>query len=111
MPAIHPELLSGRSLDYAVALALGLPIVASEHARYTLDGYSGDPAKGAPVFWALGIATVPSGADEWEAIHYGEDPADDMHAYGPTPLIAGLRCFVRSKLGESVDLPPELAPL
>jgi len=28
--------------------------------------------------------------------------------YGPTPLIAAMRCFVASKLGEEVDVPEEL---
>ena len=29
-------------------------------------------------------------------------------AYGPTPLIAAMRCFVTSKLGNEVDVPEEL---
>lgn len=29
-------------------------------------------------------------------------------AEGPTPLIAAMRCFVASKLGDTVDVPPEL---
>lgn len=29
-------------------------------------------------------------------------------AYGPTPLIAAMRCFVASKLGETVEVPEEL---
>jgi hypothetical protein len=28
---------------------------------------------------------------------------------GPTPLIAAMRCYVASKLGEEVDIPDELA--
>ena len=28
--------------------------------------------------------------------------------YGPTPLIAAMRCFVSSKLGDEVDVPEEL---
>lgn len=28
--------------------------------------------------------------------------------YGPTPLIAAMRCYVASKLGEEVDVPDEL---
>lgn len=30
-------------------------------------------------------------------------------AYGPTPLIAAMRCFCVSKLGENVEVPEELA--
>ena len=29
-------------------------------------------------------------------------------AYGPTPLIAAMRCFVISKLGDTVEVPEEL---
>jgi len=28
---------------------------------------------------------------------------------GPTPLIAAMRCFVASKLGDEVEVPPEIA--
>jgi len=34
----------------------------------------------------------------------------DEGVYGPTPLIAAMRCFVASKLGEEVDVPQELTP-
>lgn len=30
-------------------------------------------------------------------------------AFGPTPLIAAMRCYVASKLGEEVEVPNELA--
>jgi hypothetical protein len=33
---------------------------------------------------------------------------DDVFAYGPTPLIAAMRCYVASKLGDEVDVPEEL---
>jgi hypothetical protein len=29
-------------------------------------------------------------------------------AYGPTPLIAAMRCFVASELGDEMDVPEEL---
>lgn len=31
-----------------------------------------------------------------------------IHQYGPTPLIAAMRCFVANKLGDEVDVPDEL---
>ena len=30
------------------------------------------------------------------------------HGYGPTPLIAAMRCYVASKLGDEVEIPEEL---
>lgn len=32
----------------------------------------------------------------------------DAEWYGPTPLIAAMRCYVASKLGDEVDVPAEL---
>jgi hypothetical protein len=33
----------------------------------------------------------------------------DEGMYGPTPLIAAMRCFVASRLGDEVEVPDELA--
>jgi hypothetical protein len=33
---------------------------------------------------------------------------DHHHSKGPTPLIAAMRCYVASKLGDDIDLPKEL---
>jgi hypothetical protein len=33
----------------------------------------------------------------------------DCVAFGPTPLIAAMRCYVISKLGDEVEVPDELA--
>lgn len=38
---------------------------------------------------------------------YEVDPAAVI---GPTPLIAAMRCFVASKMGDEVDVPDELVP-
>jgi hypothetical protein len=32
----------------------------------------------------------------------------DCVAFGPTPLIAAMRCYVASKLGDEIDVPEEL---
>lgn len=34
----------------------------------------------------------------------------DWIAFGPTPLIAAMRCLVKAKLGDEVDVPEELLP-
>jgi hypothetical protein len=41
--------------------------------------------------------------DDWFAAS-----GDDNFAYGKTPLIAVMRCYVASKLGSEVDIPEEL---
>ena len=45
----------------------------------------------------------------WKAV-IGEIPRG-IPCYGPTPLIAAMRCFCASRLGNEVDVPEELAAL
>ncbi len=44
----------------------------------------------------------------WEARAGFEDEPGHAIQYGSTPLIAAMRCFVASKLGDEVDVPEEL---
>ena len=50
--------------------------------------------------------------DSWVAALVHEDKEFDGVAraeeYGPTPLIAAMRCYVASKLGDEVDIPEGL---
>ena len=41
----------------------------------------------------------------WEAAH----PRGMNVSFGPTPLIAAMRCYVASKLGDEIEIPEELA--
>jgi hypothetical protein len=112
--------LTGAALDWAVAKCEDL-----EH--YFEDGLvclkgqpfdthwlywtpSTDWAQGGPiierekidVMWA-----VTDGAQHSQCrVHDGRRP--DSY-YGPTPLIAAMRCYVASKLGDEVELPEELS--
>lgn len=45
---------------------------------------------------------------QWEATIWNE-PCTQNASYGPTLLIAAMRCYVTSKLGDTVDIPKELA--
>ena len=63
-------------------------------------------AQGGPIIEREGI-TLRSCIDgaAWDAeLAYEET----ILASGPTPLIAAMRCFVASKLGDEVDIPEEL---
>lgn len=42
----------------------------------------------------------------WAAMH--PDYKKYNYSYGPTPLIAAMRCYVAATLGEEVDVPEEL---
>ena len=50
--------------------------------------------------------TVEGGTDGWQANKYLPD--EKVTAYGTTPLIAAMRCYVASKLGDEVEVPKEL---
>ena len=40
--------------------------------------------------------------------NYTSRMTEPVEAIGPTPLVAAMRCFVASKLGDEVDVPDEL---
>lgn len=63
---------------------------------------STDWAQGGPIIERERIRLDPRGV--WVA---GHDSSNDEYP-GDTPLIAAMRCFVASKLGDEVDVPDEL---
>ena len=44
----------------------------------------------------------------WGAHGFYGNTGQKVHRHGPTPLIAAMRCYVASKLGDDVDVPEEL---
>lgn len=67
-------------------------------------------AQGGPIIEREGISIVSQGdAHEWVASLWNYNAQDwNSHTTGPTPLIAAMRCFVASKLGDEVDMPEHL---
>lgn len=71
--------------------------------------YSTNWAQGGPIIEREKIAIeILSFDNQWSA-HY-KHPAftHPNRMRGPTPLIAAMRCFVASKLGDEVEVPEEL---
>jgi hypothetical protein len=66
---------------------------------------STDWAQGGPIIEREGIA-IDFDMPAWCA----SDNANPIACYGPTPLIAAMRCYVATKLGDEVEIPKELAP-
>jgi len=121
--------LIGPALDWAVAKARGLRL--EYDYQYTeekffqgwwqcgpchwqpLPKYSSDWAQGGPIIerehielgtqYYLKMAVMLTRA----VMHTG---ANSLYQLGPTPLIAAMRCYVASKLGDNVDVPEELVP-
>jgi hypothetical protein len=66
---------------------------------------STDWAQGGPIIEREKIAVWHRG-DEWP---WRAQQSDTSHLKGgTTPLIAAMRCYVASKLGDTVDIPEEL---
>ena len=63
-------------------------------------------AQGGPIIERERFNIVPTSVG-WEAYpDYGM--SDELYETGPTPLIAAMRCYVASKLGDTVDIPEGL---
>ena len=66
--------------------------------------YSTDWAKGGPIIEREGIDLKRITDALWDAhmnnVNFYED--------GPTPLVAAMRCYVASKMGDEVEIPEEL---
>lgn len=101
--------LTGAALDWAVAKCEGTGTYFDANnveRRTPLSGYapSIDWSQGGPIIEREGIAVSP----EIDCIRwYGS--ANGFFLDGPTPLIAAMRCYVASKLGDEVEVPEELS--
>lgn len=106
--------LTDAALDWAVDQALGATMSTEDWLyRYKfLEGerYSTDWAQGGPIIEREGINLVHQGdAHDWDASLWDYAEQDwHLHTEGPTPLIAAMRCYVASKLGDEVDVPDEI---
>ena len=108
--------LTGAALDWAVAKCEGVSV---EHVNDNITqcllmsrGGRFNPstnwAQGGPIIERERIAIDGTAiVGQWMATIYihNEEP---WEMRGPTPLIAAMRCYVASKLGDTVDVPPEL---
>ena len=125
--------LTGHALNWAVAMAEGDKVYRPRLGRpadwdkeaYLKDGsddrwvvrvenrrvahfvdWTYNPSKdwmqGGPIIERERINLWSEGHD-WEASHYGEHIV-----WGESPLIAAMRCYVASKLGDEVEIPEEL---
>jgi hypothetical protein len=118
--------LTGAALDWAVARCEGLLCFGyrTDGKRFAVEDSDGqvegfmpatDWAQGGPIIEREGIS-LTSYLDEEDPYWIGsvECQYKNFNAtayyeeYGPTPLIAAMRCYVVSKLGDTIDIPDEL---
>lgn len=81
--------LSGADLDWAVSQIEG------KYKYYSIDWYAAGP-----IIERERIRIEPRGV--WCAAH---DSFEWGWMSGPTPIIAAMRCYVASKLGDEVEIP------
>ena len=107
--------LTGTALDWAAAQAEGLLafghrkisddcVITLSTGEFEIFKPSSNWAQGGPIIEREGI-TIEYEADpqKWCACIMA-----DQEVYGPTALVAAMRCYVENKLGDEVDVPEEL---
>lgn len=103
--------LTGTALDWAVAQAEGNVRLQYDSREgliinNVLGWFAYRPSvawqQGGPIIEREGIAIYLYGDSQWNA-HVG-----GKEMVGPTPLVAAMRCYVASKLGDNIEVPKEL---
>jgi len=109
--------LTGTALDRAVATIENIgcfpprmhsgKVVPTDNSA---DCYSPstDWAQGGPIIEREHITVVFRNSVWVSAAWSARISQDDKTEYGPTPLIAAMRCLVAAKLGDEIDVPGEL---
>lgn len=120
--------LTGKALSYTLCmvelphLVWGKTIGLHEHSNQIVVPELSEPqcyspfmdwAQGGPIIERENISIsfdfsreYPEGG--WSAEFIDEEECEMHQGYGPTPLIAAMRCYVASKLGDEVEIPKEL---
>ena len=110
--------LTGVALDWAVAQCEGIEVeyIDDSITRCLLIKPSGSGIYSPSTNWAQGgpiierekmaVMTSVDDANEWVASIF--EPNWNFNLTSPTPLIAAMRCYVASKLGDEVEIPEEL---
>lgn len=102
--------LTGAALDWAVAQCEGIQLNPA-FKKSAWISYSSDWAQGGPIIEREGLSVSLNGDGLWVSYRTETLFDDDYeHEYqtADTPLIAAMRCYVASKLGEEVQIPEEL---
>ena len=110
MMRIKTSELTGAALDWAVAKCEGEEVRLIKGQLETLwtdNGYkpSTNWAQGGPIIEREELSRLSCyNHNEWGCLN------GEVFCEGPTPLIAAMRCYVASKLGDYIDIPEQLTP-
>lgn len=131
---VETQRLTGAALDWAVAVALGWddilitdyddPVLPDEVFFDKEKSLNGVVLVEPGIIWRPAAKWAQSGPiiDQMEKGHffflenncpgchcaYSETEHTNTHGLGPTLLIAAMRCYVASKLGDEIEIPEEL---
>ncbi len=110
-------------LDYLVAKIEGLNVYIPAYAEtpwlqyrdscgqpHPCPKYSSDWSQGGPIIEreTINIGNYSFLSKEWFAKYPSDDYLPQYIRWGDAPLIAAMRCYVASKLGEEVEIPDSL---
>lgn len=106
--------LTGVDLNWAVSTCEGidqdtaiLNITCGDDNGWFLD-FIGDWAQGGPIIERHRIEICHLDNGEWRAQLNANQWGVHCRHYGESPLIAAMRCYVASKLGDDVEIPEAL---
>lgn len=100
--------LIGVALDWAVAKCEGVEFLFYDPPRgETRESPSTNWSQGGPIIEREMIWLGSDGVGGFDARIYEPD-SEPWCEYGQTMLIAAMRCYVASKLGDEVEIPEEL---
>ena len=122
---IHTDDLIGPALDWAVIYAEvmqangGKPVQARDLAAAAFKNGPASPSTdwsvGGPIIereklgvWYSQALEDEQGFEARTESFYAEDKDANYVCLGPTPLVAAMRCYVTSKLGNKIEIPEEL---
>ncbi len=131
MTKIKTSELAGPQLDWAVAKCEGKSKFCEIHAGNVLYGTvasgfiqyspSTDWSQGGPLLereklaltydahWHYDPTDPEDNGERWYCELTEPNEGSSHGRYGPTPLVAAMRCYVASKLGAAIDVPEGLA--
>lgn len=115
MRTMNTSELSGSALDWAVAKCEEKHVVAAERldgivlkdTSYEKYSPSSDWLLAGPIIERENIG-LNEDTGEWYGDICPDRGGDHIVTIGPTPLIAAMRCYVASKLGDTIEIPDVL---
>lgn len=112
--------LTGDALDWAVAKCEGITPIAVKkkysegYILYSIPAstvpleYSSKWAQGGPIIEREKISVLDANGCWGARKTYWDNSQSSRDYFGTKPLIAAMRCYVASKLGDTVEIPDEL---